>query len=182
LPRIRLRRGYGAAGDADETDSESITITSMSTSTRKSFRIISADHTGITVANLERSLAFWRDVLGFELSHCAHQTGELASEITGVPGAEISLAVLKAPGHKIELLEYLAPPERKRVEARPCDVGSVHVALTVDDLDAVLSTIAASGWKTAGQPQTLKSGPNAGRRVVYVRDPDGTTIEFMQLP
>lgn len=154
----------------------------MSTSTRKSFRIISADHTGITVANLERSLAFWRDVLGFELSHCAHQTGELASEITGVPGAEISLAVLKAPGHKIELLEYLAPPERKRVEARPCDVGSVHVALTVDDLDAVLSTIAASGWKTAGQPQTLKSGPNAGRRVVYVRDPDGTTIEFMQLP
>jgi glyoxylase I family protein len=42
------------------------------------FRIISADHTGITVSNLERSLAFWRDVLGFELSHTAHQTGELA--------------------------------------------------------------------------------------------------------
>jgi catechol 2,3-dioxygenase-like lactoylglutathione lyase family enzyme len=76
----------------------------MSTSTRKSFRIIAADHTGITVANLDRSLAFWRDVLGFELSHRAHQTGELATEITGVPGAEISLAVLKAPGHKIELL------------------------------------------------------------------------------
>ena len=154
----------------------------MSTSTRESFRIIAADHTGITVVNLERSLAFWRDVLGFELSHRAHQTGELASEITGVPGAEISLAVLKAPGHKIELLEYLAPPERKRVEPRPCDVGSVHVALTVDDLDAVLSAIAAFGWKTAGQPQTLKSGPNAGKRVVYVRDPDGTTIELMQLP
>ena len=34
--------------------------------------------------------------------------------------------------------------------------------------------------KTAGKPQTLKSGPNAGKRVVYVRDPDGTTIEFMQ--
>jgi catechol 2,3-dioxygenase-like lactoylglutathione lyase family enzyme len=146
------------------------------------FRIIAADHTGITVANLERSLAFWQNVLGFELSHRAHQTGELASEITGVPGAEISLAVLKAPGHKIELLEYLAPPERKRVEPRPCDVGFVHVALTVDDLDAVLSTIAASGWKTAGQPQTLTVGPNAGKRVVYVRDPDGTTIEFMQLP
>ena len=153
---------------------------STSTSTRGSFHILAADHTGITVANLERSLAFWQDVLGFELSHRAHQTGELASEITGVPGAEISLAVLKAPGHKIELLEYLAPPERKRVEPRPCDVGSVHVALTVDDLDAVLSAIAASGWKTAGKPQTLQTGPNAGRRVAYVRDPDGTTIEFMQ--
>ena len=146
------------------------------------FRILAADHTGITVSNLEQSLAFWRDVLGFELSHRAHQTGELAAEITGVPGAEILIAVVKAPGHKIELLEYLAPLERKPVYARPCDVGSVHVALTVDDLDAVLGAIAASGWKSAGQPQTLRSGPNAGKRVVYVRDPDGTTIEFMQPP
>jgi catechol 2,3-dioxygenase-like lactoylglutathione lyase family enzyme len=52
----------------------------------------------------------------------------------------------------------------------------------VDNLDAVLNAIAASGWKSAGQPQTLTAGPNAGKRVVYVRDPDGTTIEFMQPP
>ena len=147
-----------------------------------SFKILAADHTGITVANLERSLAFWRDVLGFELSHRPHQTGSLASEITGVPGAEISIAVLKGYGHKIELLEYLAPPDRQHVRPRPCDVGSVHVGFQVDNLDAVLNAIAASGWKSAGQPQTLTAGPNAGKRVVYVRDPDGTTIEFMQPP
>ena len=125
----------------------------------KPFHIIAADHTGITVSDLERSLAFWRDVLGFELSHRPHQTGDLASEITGVPGAEISIAVLKGYGHKIELLEYLAPSDRKHVDLRPCDVGSVHVALLVDDLDAVLNTIAASGWKAAGKPQTLKVAP-----------------------
>jgi glyoxylase I family protein len=154
----------------------------MSTSTTKQFRVIAADHTGITVSNLERSLAFWRDVLGFELSHMAHQTGELAQEITGVAGAEIKLAVLKTPaGHKIELLEYLAPPDREHADVRPCDVGHVHVALLVHDLDTILEKIAGSGWKAAGEPQTLKMGPNAGKRVVYVRDPDGTTIEFMQV-
>ena len=149
---------------------------------RQPFRIIATDHTGITVTNLERSLNFWREVLGFELSHRPHQTGKLASEITGVPGAEISIAVLKGYGHKIELLEYLAPSDRKRVALRPCDVGSLHVAFTVDDLDAVLATIAASGWKAVGKPQLLSAGPNTGKRVVYVRDPDGTTIEFMQAP
>lgn len=150
---------------------------------KKPFRIISADHTGITVSNLERSLAFWRDVLGFEPSHTARQTGELAREITGVEGAEIRLAVFKAPGgHKIELLEYLAPADRKRANLRPCDVGSVHFALLVHDLEAVLERIAASDWKAAGKPQRLQSGPNAGKRVVYVRDPDGTTIELMQPP
>jgi len=149
----------------------------------KPFRIISADHTGITVSNLERSLQFWQNVLGFELSHTAHQTGELAKEITGVEGAEIKLAVLKVPGgHKIELLEYLAPADRKRAELRPCDIGFVHLALLVNNLDAVVEQIAASGWKSAGKPQRLQSGPNAGKRVVYVRDPDGTTIEFMQVP
>ena len=159
-----------------------ITIKSMNTS-RNEFRIISADHTGITVSNLERSLAFWRDVLGFEFSHTAHQKGELAEEITGIPGAELKLAVLKTPGgHKIELLEYLAPADRKRTNLRPCDLGSVHVALLVEDLNAALDRIAVSGWKTVGQPQILTKGPNAGKRVVYVRDPDGTTIELMQAP
>ncbi|HEX4638376.1 MAG TPA: VOC family protein [Chthoniobacterales bacterium] len=152
-------------------------------STSKRFKVIAADHTGITVSNLERSLAFWRDVLGFEFSHSAHQTGERPEQITGVKGAELKLAVLKTPtGHKIELLEYFAPADRRHVDLRPCDVGHVHVALTVDDLDAVLKRITESGWKAAGEPQGLTSGPNAGKRVVYVRDPDGTTIEFMQMP
>jgi glyoxylase I family protein len=146
------------------------------------FRVIAADHTGFTVANIDRSLSFWQDVLGFELSHRAYHTGDLASEVTGVPGAEISIAVLKAPGHRIELLEYHAPPNRKRADLRACDVGAVHVALIVDDLDAVLGRIAASGWTAAGKPQVLTTGPNAGKRVVYVRDPDGTTIEFIQPP
>jgi catechol 2,3-dioxygenase-like lactoylglutathione lyase family enzyme len=107
----------------------------------------------------------------------------MAEEITGVKGTELKLAVLKTPsGHKIELLEYLAPADRKRANLRPCDVGHIHVAVLVDDLDTVLDRIAAFGWKAAGKPQTLKTGPNSGKRVVYVRDPDGTTIEFMQVP
>lgn len=148
------------------------------------FRIIGEDHTGITVSNLERSLAFWRDVLGFEFSHSAHQTGERVEQITGVKGAELKLAVLKTPtGHKIELLEYLAPANRRKTfDLRPCDLGHVHVALIVDDLDAALKKISEHGWKAAGEPQALTHGPNAGKRVVYVFDPDGTTIEFMQMP
>jgi glyoxylase I family protein len=148
-----------------------------------SFRIVGADHTGITVSNLERSLEFWQNVLGFEFSHRAHQTGERVEQITGVKGAELKLAVLKAPGgHKIELLEYLAPADRKHVDLRPCDVGHVHVAFTIENLGLLLEKIATAGWKAAGKSQELAAGPNAGKRVVYVRDPDGTTIEFMEMP
>src|SRR5436305_14547550 len=146
-----------------------------------SFRIIAADHTGITVSNLERALEFWQNVLGFEFSHRAHQSGEMAEQITGVKAAELKLAVMKAPGgHKIELLEYLAPPDRKRADVRPCDVGHIHVALVVDDLDVVLERIVAAGWKAAGKAQTLKTGPNAGERRVYFRNADGRAQEFLE--
>jgi glyoxylase I family protein len=145
--------------------------------------ILGVDHTGITVSSVERSLAFWRDALGFELSHRAHHSGSLASEVTGVAGAEILIAVLKGHGHKIELLEYVRPKERSlTLDHRACDVGFVHVALTVENLDAMLERIATFGWKPPGRSQTLTSGPNAGKRVVYVRDPDGNTIELMQPP
>ena len=146
--------------------------------------MISVNHTGITVSNLERSLAFWRDVLGFEYSHSAHQSGEMAEQITGVKGAELKLAVLKTPGgHRIELLEYLAPPGRlKKSDLPPCDVGHMHIALTIDNLEAMLKKIAGAGWTAAGAAQTISTGPNVGRRVVYARDPDGTTIELMEVP
>src|SRR3954471_7794305 len=129
-----------------------------------SFRILAADHTGITVSDIERSLSFWRDVLGFELSHRAHQKGPLAEQITGVVGAEILIAVLKAPGHKIELLEYRAPADRKQENnLRACDLGAAHIALIVDNLDEILERIAAFGWQAAGTPQTLTAGPNSGK-------------------
>jgi catechol 2,3-dioxygenase-like lactoylglutathione lyase family enzyme len=154
----------------------------MSMKTSEEFRVLEINHTGMTVTDLERSLGFWRDVLGFELSHRAHQTGDFAAQITGVPGAEIVIAVLKAPGHKIELLEYRAPADRKQQpDARPCDAGSMHVALTVENLDALLEKMKACQWEPAGRPQTLTTGPNAGKRVIYLRDPDGCTVELMEI-
>lgn len=144
--------------------------------------VVALDHTGFTVTDLEHSLVFWRDVLGFELSHRAHQGGAMAEQITGVPGAEISLAVLRGPGHKIELLQYHGPPDRVKAAARPCDSGFIHLALTVEHLEVLLTRMSDFGWTAAGEPQLLTAGPNAGKRVVYVRDGNGATIELMELP
>ncbi len=146
------------------------------------FKILQADHTGLTVRDMDRSLAFWRDTLGFELLYRARRSGTYAAQVTGVAGAEIEIAVLRAAGHKIELLCYLAPDHRQTLRPRPCDIGSVHLAFDVDDLDAALAQLAASGWCAAGTPQIISNGARAGTRVVYVRDPDGATLELMQPP
>jgi glyoxylase I family protein len=89
--------------------------------------------------------------------------------------------MLKATGRKIELLEYHVPPTATGPISSRAISGSAR-CFHRGRLDAVLEKVAASGCTAAGKPQTLRTGPNTGKRVVYVRDPDGTTIELMQLP
>ncbi len=94
----------------------------------------------------------------------------------------MTLAMVEGYGHRIELLEYHAPKDRKIIKPRSCDVGSVHIALYVDDMDGALARMAAAGWIQVGEPQTVEGGERAGWRLVYVRGPDGVTLEFLQLP
>jgi len=104
----------------------------------------------------------------------------LVSRITGVEGADMVVAFLKAPGHTIELIEYRAPAGKGAVKARPCDTGFAHIAFNVDDAAAAVAAAERYGVKPVAPPVAIDQGPNKGRRVVYVRDWDGVTLEFIE--
>ena len=144
------------------------------------FRITGTNHTRFTVSDLERALGLFRDGLGFEVTSKAPRDPKLTGRITGIPGAELLIAFVRAPGHSIELIEYKAPAQRGRVDARPCDAGFAHIAFDVDDVDAVLEAVRPHGVVPISPPVAIDQGPNKGRRVVYTRDPDGITIEFIE--
>jgi len=143
-----------------------------------------ADHTGITVTSLQDALHFWVDVLGFRFVVQTHYENSVFLEnVVGERGAEVTLAMVEGPdGHLIELLEYHAPDNRALLRPRSCDVGSVHLAYMVDQLDELLAKVEAAGWNRLGEPQTVCGGARDGLRIVYVRGPDGVTLEFLQAP
>ncbi len=107
------------------------------------FHVLSTNHTSFTVSNLDRSIAFFTEVLGFELLNRAPRDPKLIEVITGVPGADIEVAYIQGPGHRLELIQYHAPAERRQVESRPCDTGFAHVAYDVDDAAAAVAASAA---------------------------------------
>ncbi|MFA6032108.1 MAG: VOC family protein [Myxococcota bacterium] len=147
------------------------------------YKVLSTVHTGITVASLPKATAFWTDVLGFELvSEGSLPPGDFIDNLVGVTGAALRYAVVAAPGHRIELLEYHSPADRTVAKPRSCDVGSVHIAFSVDGLDAVLARAGEHGWHAVGDVQTVKSGPKTGTRAIYVRSEDGVTIELQEPP
>ena len=85
-------------------------------------------------------------------------------------------------GGRLAPLKYRSPNNRQTCKPRSCDVGSVHLAFYVENIDALLAHIASVGWLPVGKVQTVQSGEREGLRLVYVRGPDGITVEFLQLP
>jgi catechol 2,3-dioxygenase-like lactoylglutathione lyase family enzyme len=146
----------------------------------KTFRVMGTNHTSFTVSSLDRTIAFFRDCLGFDLVSRAPRNPDLVSRITGVAGAEVTIAFPRGPGHTIELIEYGAPGDRGKVIARPCDAGFAHVAFNVDNVDAAVEAAERFGVKPVAPPVAIDQGPNRGRKVVYVRDADGVTVEFIE--
>jgi catechol 2,3-dioxygenase-like lactoylglutathione lyase family enzyme len=169
------------AAESEHADGK--TVIALDVADPVSSHVLGAAHTGFTVVNLERSLSFWRDTLGFQVALRASLSGEPLEQINGVRDGAIDFVILNIPGgHQLELVQYGAPPDRRHVRLRPSDVGSVHLSLFVRDMQAVMRAAAAAGWRAAGTPQTMRDGPATGATFEYLTDPDGTILELIQPP
>jgi catechol 2,3-dioxygenase-like lactoylglutathione lyase family enzyme len=145
--------------------------------------ITGAHHTSFTVADLERSLAFLRDVLGLEVVGVRDVRDAYFGRIVGLPGAVVKAALLRVPGsgHHVELFEYLHPRGQAH-RPRPCDPGSVHLSLLVDDLPQLHAALRSKGVAFTSEPVLIEAGPNRGGYGVYLTDPNGILIELFQPP
>jgi catechol 2,3-dioxygenase-like lactoylglutathione lyase family enzyme len=147
------------------------------------FEILSTNHTSFTVSSLERTLALFRDGFGFTVTSRAPRDPKTIEHIVGVAGADIEVAYVRGPGHAIELIEYKGPRDKGKVVSRPCDTGFAHIAFDVRNLEAAVAAVARYGLTPVAPPLTLtQGGPNVGAKIVYLRDPDGITIELIEKP
>jgi catechol 2,3-dioxygenase-like lactoylglutathione lyase family enzyme len=146
------------------------------------FKVLSFNHTAFTVSDLDAVIPFFRDLLGFELTSRAPRDGRLIARMTAIAGVEIEIAYVNGPGHRIELIQYKAPPDREVVVPRLCDSGAAHVALNVDGIEALVAASEAYGFSTVGEIITIDAGPNRGSKAVYLRGPDGITVEYIEKP
>ena len=140
-------------------------------------------HVGVTVADLERAVHFYTEGLGLEIAVRQVSAAEYLS-VTGHPGLEIATAFVEAPGDgvRIELQEYRRVGDHGTREPGTAPVGSSHICFRVDDVDAWLARAEAAGGKRVTDPVLIDSGINDGGAAVYLRDPDGYTIELFQPP
>lgn len=134
------------------------------------------NHIGITVTDLDESLSFYRDVIGFELDLRTRVAGEWFDTLTRNGGADIEIAMLRLADFTLQLVEYHAAGGATLPLAHH-NVGSPHLSIEVDDLDARHEKIAASGRH---DPTPIVDIMGTGIRSFYVDDPDGVPVELLQ--
>ena len=135
---------------------------------------------GITVENLDQTLKFYHDVLGFETkpAPAAYSTNKTIATLIDAEGAQWRISTAKIPGSPVdwEFLEF-KDVARKPFHMAVPDIGSPAVSVHVKDVNAAVEAVKAGGGSvvtTGGQP--VKLGPGLG---IFVRDPNGFLIELI---
>jgi catechol 2,3-dioxygenase-like lactoylglutathione lyase family enzyme len=143
---------------------------------------VSFSHLGICVSDLERSLRFYRDGLGFELT-ASHRIGDEFGPLLELEGVELESRMLSRDGVTIELLGFVAPDPTGDGERRPMNrLGLTHLSLRVDDVEGVAAVIEELGGSVVRATRTTMDLPAARLDFLYCTDPDGVRIELMDLP
>ncbi len=139
------------------------------------------------VADLDKSIEFYRDVIGLQLTGAPGPHGFSASAVVSslydATGKESRVASLRIPSSDmaVEIVEFkdiASSPARPRVQ----DPGAITLRLTVRDLDAVMARVKQAKTPiitTGGEPVALNGSAGKTREVV-VRDPDGIYVRLMQ--
>lgn len=145
-------------------------------------------HTSFTVADLERSIRFYRDDLGLELVHVQEQSNEYTRTFVGYPDAHLKIAQFAIPngprtrsGHVLELVQYLSPIGDP-LQAERYQPGAAHLAFWVQDTRALYQRLTLRGVRFISEPVEITAGINRGGATVYLQDPDGNTLEFVTAP
>ncbi|HEX9893607.1 MAG TPA: VOC family protein [Gemmatimonadales bacterium] len=141
---------------------------------------------GMSVSDLDRSIAFYTGVLSFQVVADTEVVGSPYERLTGVFGARIRVARLRLGREEIELTQYLAPEGRPApADTRSNDRWFQHIAIVVSDMDSAYRMLRRARVRHASTgPQLLPAwNPAAGGiRAFYFKDPDGHHLELIRFP
>jgi lactoylglutathione lyase len=145
---------------------------------------LETSHVGLNVADLERSLAFYRDRLGLELVEERTADAPYVGAVVGHPGAELRIALLRLPETRayLELTQYVTGAGTP-IDTLHGNPGSCHVAFYTDDIEETWATLEAAGSELQGEDITpIVGGVFDGGKALYCTDPDGIRVEFLEGP
>lgn len=143
--------------------------------------IAGVHHTCVIVSDMERSLSFYRDILGMkEEINLKYDADPVMMDLPGTSPKQ-HLVMLSAGNTTVELIQYIEP-RGKPYDRRPCDISNMHIAFEVDDIEQVYEELKKKGIRFHREPDFIGEDGGALNRCgyVYFRGPDKEILELFQ--
>lgn len=143
-------------------------------------------HIGINVTDIDRSIDFYQKV-GFKLVQDHIVDNPATGQALLVPGGKrLRFAHLRMNEVEeeamLDLIQWLEPATGGRADPSMRDAGLCRFSILTDAIDERYATLTAAGVDVVQPPETvLASDGNSGWRIMFVRDPDGTLMHFVEL-
>lgn len=141
-------------------------------------KVLGFRHAGIIVKSMEKSVNFYKDVLGFEIIQEFTDKSEYINEITGLTNGYAHFVKLKMPdGTVLELLEYPSHPTESH-NLSIINVGICHLALQVSSAELMYKHLIKKRIKVLSKPVLSSEGIAI---VFFCLDPDGVRVEIVEM-
>jgi catechol 2,3-dioxygenase-like lactoylglutathione lyase family enzyme len=138
-------------------------------------------HSGICVRDLDRSLRFWCDGLGFEKAETFEVGGDFGAALEVEGEVQVTSQFIRKGPIAIELLHYQSPGEFGAPSERRNQVGLTHLSFVVADIETTAAHLVAHGGTILESTWTGK-GDSAAMQILFLADPDGVRVELMRYP
>lgn len=144
--------------------------------------VTGVDHTSFTVSDLDRAVDWFSTLLDSPPEVRGRSSDAYMRELVGYPDCDLEYAYFQLPGGtKLELIQYHAPSGRT-LDLETSNVGVAHICLVVDDIHAEFGRLSGVASVRSERPVEKTNGPNRGGFGVYLRGPDGITVELLSPP
>jgi catechol 2,3-dioxygenase-like lactoylglutathione lyase family enzyme len=137
-------------------------------------------HIGICVSDLEKSLKFWCDGMGFETTMVPPVGGEWSDSLEVGGEVDFTAHFIKRDGFEFELLYYRTPGTHGSPSMSRNQLGFTHFAVYVDDLDAEIARLVECGGTVIEKTRTKMGEDAESVELVFIADPDGVRVELMK--
>jgi catechol 2,3-dioxygenase-like lactoylglutathione lyase family enzyme len=134
---------------------------------------------GIVVNDLEKSIHFWQELIGFKVVSDNIEPSPYIEELISLNASNLrTVKFSDNNGFIVELLKFASPSNNSDWQGDLSTIGLTHIALTVENVEEVVNKLNEFSYTSLSK---IMKSPNGQVKVVFINGPENLKLELVEV-